>query len=126
MIVEMTPRRRLTLTALVLAASMLLAPALVQAQSEFRQYPGFEGEDSDAPLPADWKVPGELVIGRLMYPSAGYGFFGARNWQAFQEGLRRVFPDRPILALKDDHPIFHTLFDLPHMTSVLIPNMNSL
>jgi hypothetical protein len=202
--------------AFALFAAMLLASAVARAQSEFRQYPGFEGEDSDAPLPPDWKVPGELTIGRLMYPSAGYGFFGggdwrqggtgwtddyprgdrtfvkmirrftrinvrsveqpvniddgddleywpfmlvglaqswnlsdseaknlreyllrggflfcdssfgSRNWEAFEEGLRRVFPDRPIIALKDDHPIFHTLFDLPHMTSVLIPNMNSL
>ncbi|HEX5421270.1 MAG TPA: DUF4159 domain-containing protein, partial [Gammaproteobacteria bacterium] len=40
--------------------------------------------------------------------------------------LRRVFPDRPIVDLTDDSPIFHTVFDLPHMTQVQIPNMNSL
>ena len=201
---------------LALAAATLLAPRVTQAQSEFRQYPSFEGEDADAPLPPDWKVPGELVIGRLMYPSAGRGFFGggdwrqggtgwtddyprgdrtlvkmirrftrvnvraveqpvnlddgddvdywpfiivglaqswnlsdseaanlreyllrggflfcdsffgSGNWAAFEEGLRRIFPDRPIIDMKDDHPIFHTLFDLPRMTSVQIPNMNSL
>ena len=201
---------------LALAAATLLAPQAAHAQREFRQYPSFEGEDADAPLPPDWNVPGELVIGRLMYPSHGFGFFGggdwrqggtgwtddyprgdrtlvkmirrftrthvraveqpvnlddgddvdywpfiivglaqsweltdsqaanlreyllrggflfcdsfygAPNWAAFEEGLRRVFPDRPIIDMKDDHPIFHTLFDLPHMTSVQIPNMNSL
>jgi hypothetical protein len=201
---------------LALAVAALLAPSLAGAQSPFRQYPSFEGEDADAPLPPDWNVPGELVIGRLMYPSAGRGFFGggdwrqggtgwtddyprgdrtlvnmirrftrtnvraveqpvniddgddidywpfiivglaqswnlsdaeaknlreyllrggflfcdsfygAGNWAAFEQGLRQIFPDRPILELKDDHPIFHTLFDLPHMTSVQIPNMNSL
>ena len=51
---------------------------------------------------------------------------GARNWDGFEESLRRVFPDRPIIDLTDDHPIFHTVFDLPHMTAVQIPNMNSL
>jgi hypothetical protein len=204
-----------TVGALVLAAA-LLAPSVAEAQREFRQYPSFEGEDADAPLPPDWNVPGELVIGRLMYPSMGRGFFfggdwrqgntgwtddyprgdrtlvkmlrrftrtsvraveqpvnlddgddvdywpfmlvglaqswqlsetqaanlreyllrggflfcdsfyGTANWQAFEDGLRRIFPDRPIIDLADDHPIFHTLFDLPRMTSVQIPNMNSL
>jgi hypothetical protein len=40
--------------------------------------------------------------------------------------LRRVFPDRPIVDLSDDHPIFHVVFDLPRMTKVQIPNWNSL
>jgi hypothetical protein len=201
---------------LALAAAILFAPGIAEAQREFRVYPSFEGEDADAPLPPDWNVPGELVIGRLMYPSAGRGFFGggdwrqggtgwtddyprgdrtlvkmlrrytrtsvrgveqpvnlddgddvdywpfiivglamswqltdsqaanlreyllrggflfcdsfygARNWEAFEEGLRRVFPDRPIIDLTDDHPIFHNVFDLPRMTAVQIPNMNSL
>jgi len=53
-------------------------------------------------------------------------FFGDNNWAIFRESLRRVFPDRPIIDLTDDHPIFHTVYDLPHMTSVQIPNMNSL
>jgi hypothetical protein len=53
-------------------------------------------------------------------------FFGSYNWATFEESLRRVFPDRPIVDLKDDHPIFHVVFDLPKMTSVQIPNMNSL
>ena len=42
------------------------------------------------------------------------------------EEMRRVFPDRPIVDLTDDHPIFHTLYDLRNMTKVQIPNMNSL
>jgi hypothetical protein len=35
--------------------------------------------------------------------------------------LKRVFPDRPIIDLTDDHPIFHTVFDHPGMTKVMIP-----
>jgi hypothetical protein len=53
-------------------------------------------------------------------------FYGTGNWAAFEEGLRRIFPDRPIEYLQDDHPIFHTLYDLRNMTKVQIPNMNSL
>jgi len=200
---------------LALAAATLLAPRAADAQREFRVYPSFEGEDAEAPLPPDWNVPGELVIGRLMYPGPGFGFFGGdwrqggtswtddyprgdrtlvkmlrrftrtsvraveqpvnlddgddvdywpflvvglaqhwqltdsqaanlreyllrggflfcdsffgtSNWVGFEESLRRVFPDRPIIDLKDDHPIFHTVFELKHMTAVQIPNMNSL
>jgi hypothetical protein len=198
-----------------LAAVLLFMARPAEAQREFRVYPSFEGADAEAPLPPDWNVPGELVIGRLMYPSAGFGFlsgdwtqggtgwtddyprgdrtlvqmlrrftrtsvraveqpvnlddgddvdywpflivglaqawqltdsqaanlreyllrggfifcdsfFGSRNWADFAASLQRVFPDRPIIDLTDDHPIFHTVFDLQHMTSVQIPNMNSL
>jgi Domain of unknown function (DUF4159) len=204
----------LTAATFVLACAALLAADATAPPREFRVYPSFEGEDAEAPLPPDWKAPGELVIGRLMYPSRGFGFFGGdwrqggtswtddyprgdrtmiqmlrrlsrtsvraveqpvnlddgdssywpflivglaqaweltdeqaaalrayllhggfifcdsffgeRNWEVFQESLRRVFPDRPIVDLTDEHPIFHTVYDLPHMTSVQIPNMNSL
>jgi hypothetical protein len=208
----LAPARRFALAA---ASMALLAPGAGHAQREFRVYPSFEGEAADAPLPPDWAVPGELVIGRLMYPGGRFGFFGSdwrqggtswtddyprgdrtlvqmlrrftrtqvraveqpvnlddgddvdywpfmivglaqawqltdpqaanlreyllrggflfcdsffgtRNWSVFEESLRRVFPDRPIVDLSDDHPIFHTVFDLPHMTSVQIPNWNSL
>jgi hypothetical protein len=203
---------------LALTAIALLVMRVAQAQREFREYPSFEGADAAAPVPPDWQVPGELVVGRLMYPSArggGFGFygrgdwrqggtgwtddypkadrlfiqmlrrlsrlsvraveqpvnpedgdteyypfmivglafswdlsdsqaatlrsyllhggflfcdsfFGSYNWVAFEQGLRRIFPDRPIIDLTDEHPIFHNVYDLPHMTSVQIPNMNSL
>jgi len=53
-------------------------------------------------------------------------FYGDRNWAAFAESLKRVFPDRPIVDLTDDHPVFHAAFDLPRMTAAQISNMNSL
>ena len=198
--------------AAALAVALLAAHTVAAQPRPFREYPGFEGADAAAPLPPDWQVPGELVVGRLMYPSAGGGFrgygdwrqgntgwtddypkadrllvqmlrrltradvraveqpvnpddgddidywpfmivglamsmqltdaqaanireyllrggfmfcdsfFGDRNWAYFEESMKRVFPDRPIIDLTDDHPIFHTVFDLPGMTKVMIPH----
>ena len=208
-------RRTRARVAATLAVAACLSCGTAFAQREFRVYPSFEGADADAPLPPDWKVPGELVIGRLMYPDGRFGFFGgswenggtswtddyprgdrtlvqmirrftrtnvraveqpvnlddgndvdywpflvvglasawqltdsqaanlreyllrggflfcdsffdSRNWVVFEESLRRVFPHRPIIDLTGDHPVFHTVFDLPQMISVQIPNMNSL
>ncbi len=212
-----------------LSASMLSAWALVVigassssvpvdiAPRPFREYPSFEGADAEAPLPDDWNVPGELVVGRLMYPSArgGRGFFGggydwhqggtgwtddyprgdraliqmlrrntrinvraveqpvslddgddifywpflvaglAQSWQlsdeqaaklrdylerggflfcdsffgedswaSYEESLRRVFPDRDIVDLKDEEVVFHVAFELKGMTKVSIPHIS--
>jgi hypothetical protein len=67
----------------------------------FREYPSFEGEDAEAALPTDWNVPGELVIGRLMYPSAGRGFFGGGVWQQGGTGWTDDYPrgDRALIQM---------------------------
>jgi Domain of unknown function (DUF4159) len=39
-------------------------------------------------------------------------FYGTEEWAGFIAGMRRVFPDRPIVELADDHPIFHSVYDL--------------
>ncbi|MBN1237010.1 MAG: DUF4159 domain-containing protein [Gammaproteobacteria bacterium] len=181
-----------------------------QAQMPFREYLPFEGYDAAASLPPDHDVPGELVVGRLMYPGGGYGwlrggtswtvdypkgdrtlaallrrftridvrsveqpvnlddgddvyywpflivglagnwqltdsqvaklreyllrggflfsdsFFGSYDWLGFQAGLKRVFPDRPIIDLPADHPIFHIVYDVSELTHTQIPHMGSL
>ena len=196
-------------------AATLLPARHAAAQMPFREYPSFEGEDAAAPIPPDWNVPAEFVVGRLMYPGGRFGFggsdwthggtswtddypkgdrifigmlrrftrtqvrgveqpvnpddvgdpyyypfmvvglaqawqltdsqaatireyllrggflfcdsfFGERNWAVFEESLKRIFPDRPIIDMHDDHPIFHVVFDLPEMTKVQIPNANSI
>jgi hypothetical protein len=196
----------------IIIAAAIVAVAPAAAQSPFRVYPSFEGDVAEAPLPPDYEIPGELVIGHLMFPDGrfGYGdqwkyggtgwtddypkgdralvqmlrrftsthvraveqpvnledgddafywpfliaglagsmelteqqavqlrqhllrggflfcdsFFGEGNYAVFVESMKRVFPDRPIVNLSDDHPIFHSFYDLPEMTKVVIPNAN--
>jgi hypothetical protein len=208
-----TSLRRSSLAALVIAA-WLLPQRESAAQTAFREYPSFEGAAAAAPIPADWNIPAEFVVGRLMYPGGRFGFggdwqqggtswtddypkgdrifvgmlrrftrtnvrgveqpvnpdddgdlfyypfmvvglasawqlsdaqaakireyllrggflfcdsfFGERNWDVFEESLKRIFPDRPIIDMRDDHPIFHVVFDLPAMTTVQIPNANAI
>ena len=160
---------------------------------EFREFPG----ESNPGLPTDWNVPGEFVVGRLMYPSRGGGgawrqgrtnwtvdypqgdrtfanilrrltvvdvrsveqpvdlddgddvfhwpfllaimpsswdlsdaqaaklrdyllrggflmadsFFGDEEWYWFMESMRRVFPDRPVIELPDEHALFNVVYD---------------
>ena len=46
------------------------------------------------------------------------GFFmaddlhGSDEWSEFARRIKQVFPDRPIVDIPDDDPIFHTVFDL--------------
>src|SRR5207253_5592338 len=39
-------------------------------------------------------------------------FHGTEEWAEFQESMKRVFPDRPIVEIADDDAIFHTVYDL--------------
>ena len=42
----------------------------------------------------------------------GDDFHGSQEWEFFLEGIKRVFPNRPVVDLPDDDPIFHTIYDL--------------
>jgi hypothetical protein len=39
-------------------------------------------------------------------------FHGTMEWQIFEASMKRVFPDRAIVDLPNDNPIFHTIYDL--------------
>jgi len=67
------------------------------------------------------KLREHLLRGGFLFVDS---FFGTGNYAMFTESMKRVFPDRPIIDLTDEHPIFHTIFDLPEMTKVAIPNAN--
>jgi hypothetical protein len=39
-------------------------------------------------------------------------FHGIYEWQEFEKRIRYVFPDRPIVDIPDNDPIFHTVYDI--------------
>ena len=39
-------------------------------------------------------------------------FHGTREWAVFEDSMRRVFPDRPIVDLENKEAIFHAIYDL--------------
>src|SRR5437016_10926659 len=39
-------------------------------------------------------------------------FHGTEEWAVFQESMKRVFPDRPIVEIDEADAIFHTVYDL--------------
>ncbi|NIP60539.1 MAG: DUF4159 domain-containing protein, partial [Gemmatimonadetes bacterium] len=50
-------------------------------------------------------------------------FWGSREWANFEREMRRVFPDRPIVELELDHPIFHVFYDVEEILQV--PNVGN-
>jgi len=97
---------RFWLTACGVAASVT---ALYAFQREFRVYTSLEGYDN-IPLPDDYRIPGEFVFGRLMYPphpkgrfSRPLGFGGRFDWREGGTSWSQDYPraDRQfVLALR--------------------------
>lgn len=51
-------------------------------------------------------------------------FHGSQQWAGFISVMQRVFPDRPILDIKDDDEVFHVLYDLDER--IQIPGLAAL
>ncbi len=45
-------------------------------------------------------------------------FHGQQEWDFFMDGMKKVFPDRPVVDIPDDDPIFHAIFDLDNRYQV--------
>jgi len=45
-------------------------------------------------------------------------FHGPCEWQVFVESMARVFPDRPVIDIPQDHEVFELLYDLDHFTQI--------
>ncbi len=45
-------------------------------------------------------------------------FWGECEWTVFIDSMLRVFPDRPIVELGEDHPLLHVLYDLDQRTQI--------
>jgi hypothetical protein len=50
-------------------------------------------------------------------------FWGTREWQQFEYNIRRVIPDRPIVDLPLDHPLFSAYYDIEEVLQV--PNRSN-
>jgi hypothetical protein len=51
-------------------------------------------------------------------------FHGSAQWEGFMDSMRRIFPDREVVEIPDDHEVFHVLYDLDH--KVQIPGVYAL
>jgi len=45
-------------------------------------------------------------------------FHGEYDWEIFQEAMRRVFPDRPIVEIPEDDPLMNVVFNVDRSTSI--------
>ncbi|MBM3734512.1 MAG: DUF4159 domain-containing protein [Acidobacteria bacterium] len=45
-------------------------------------------------------------------------FHGTYEWDAFLQGIQKVFPDKTIVDLEDGDPIFHVIYDLKERPQV--------
>src|SRR4030095_5066686 len=45
-------------------------------------------------------------------------FHGSQEWRVFIASMQRVFPDRPIVEIDKNDPIFHTLWDMNELYQV--------
>ena len=137
------PLVRFTLMAFSVAFSV---SALFAFQAAFRPFPAME--DDPVPVPSGANEKTERAFTRLMYPSGVHArvFGGIGIWlidypkadRQFVQGVRRltrihtrsseqvVDPDRPIVEIDNQDPIFHVLYDLGEKIQVPgIPNWYS-
>lgn len=82
-------------------------------------------------LAGNWQLSDDMVAKLRDYLLRGGflycdSFFSSNDWAGFTQGMNRIFPDRHIIDLSPDHPIFHSVYDIPELTHTQIPNMNSL
>ena len=55
------------------------------------------------------KIREYLLRGGFFYTD---DFWGADEWQGFEAGMKKIFPNRDIIDLPDDDQLFHTVYDL--------------
>ena len=45
-------------------------------------------------------------------------FHGSREWAYFLEGIRKIFPDRPIVEIEPQDSVFHILYDVDEKVQI--------
>jgi len=71
-------------------------------------------DDRDAALIREYLMRG----GFLMVDD----FWGSRQWQIFEDSMRRVFPDRPIVEIDESDPLMSLVYELDK--SIQIPGVS--
>jgi len=71
-------------------------------------------DDRDAALVREYLLRGGFLLVD--------DFWGSQQWQIFEESMRRVFPDRPIIEIDDADPLMTLIYDLDK--SIQIPGNN--
>jgi hypothetical protein len=72
----------------------------------------------------DWKLTDTqvktvreyLLRGGFLYMD---DFWGPEEWDRFDETMKAIFPDRPIVDIDNKDPIFHTVYDLDERYQIL-------
>jgi hypothetical protein len=67
-------------------------------------------------MPTDWDFSDEQIAKLREYLLRGGflladSFFGTREWEGFMDVMRRVFPDRVVVELPDEHALFNVVYD---------------
>ena len=66
--------------------------------------------------------PAEIEGLRAYLDAGGFlvidDFWGSREWAVFEWNMSRVFPNRPIIDLDLDHPVFNTFYDIDEVLQV--------
>lgn len=68
-------------------------------------------------MPGSWSLTDAQTLKLREYLLRGGflfcdSFFGTEEWRVFEEGMRRIFPNRDVEELSGDDPMFHTVFDI--------------
>jgi hypothetical protein len=67
-------------------------------------------------MPGSWALTDEQALKLREYLLRGGflmadSFFGSYEWEGFMDSMRRVFPDRPVVDLPDEHALFDVVYD---------------
>jgi hypothetical protein len=104
-------------------AAALRRLSLVQARSVEQPVNLDDGDDvfnypwMNAGEMGDWKLTDAQAVSLREYLLRGGflmldDFWGAEEWNRFNESMRRVFPDRAIVEIDNADSIFHVVYDL--------------
>lgn len=74
-------------------------------------------------MPSNWDLTDEQAAKLREYLLRGGflladSFFGSYEWDCFMESMSRVFPDRPIVDLPDEHALFNVVYDFTERTQI--------